>query len=361
MLTPKSSMLWALVSITNLNVITSVKASDYGISIGDFIQRTQPVDTGAHANTQSDVLGTSVDSSVPDEPTHWTDLTAGPDGVVNVAEGISNPVSSFSQRIFRTTFDDNGAGYNISLPGWYCADIVLGDWEAPDGTRIVNGSIGDLYSQLRLPANMLTNYTLNRAAALSASINDALTDILCEPIPNTGRALTYDGWRSQDIEGFWEAFFIATGGVFGIGFAGLKWGIIHEGITANITLETQVFILAATGTLQFLCATAMFRLQTNGYLARGEAMLLNAVWTLGEIFRDHLLASWTGTCAAWSTLRNGVNYLAQQALRNVRILYPSELAHGHPSALELVSQVRDVETGHGAMAPPGQGGQCSSG
>ena len=270
-------------------------------------------------------------------------------------------MSSFSERIFRATFNDSGAGYNISLPGWLCADLPLGDWESPQGTQIVNGSIGDMYTQMRLPSKMLSNYTATRATALAASISETFSQILCEPIPNTGRALTYDGWRTQDIEGFWEAYVLGTAGVLGIGFVGLHLGIIHQGITANISLEQQVWILAATGALEFLAVTTVFRLQTNGFIPRTEAMVLNALWTIGEKIRDQTGPAWAGTCAGWSTFKEGINSMARQALTNLKIMNPDQMGPAGPSSLDLMSQVRDIETGHGGNAIPVIGEQCSSG
>ncbi|KAL9131965.1 MAG: hypothetical protein Q9217_000245 [Psora testacea] len=334
------------------------------MSIGDLVTRDNSFqdNTAQQSNIEDDVSDVSVDPPAPN-PLSAVKETVDPvlGRKITLGDG-SKPLSTFSQRIFRATFNDSGNGYNISLPAWLCADLIIGDWESPNGTGIVNGSIGDLYSQLLIPSKALSNYTYTRAAALAASINETFANILCEPIPNTGRALTYDGWRTQDIEGFWEAYIIATGGIMGIGILGLHLGIIHEGITANISLQTQVYILAATGTLQFMCATTMFRLQTNGFLPRTEAMLLNALWTLGEKIRDMLIPCWASTCASWSTFTEGVNALAAQALNSVRVINPDQMRHGQPSSLDLISQVRDLETGHGSGggAAPGVGGHCAT-
>ncbi|KAL9635394.1 MAG: hypothetical protein Q9164_003485 [Protoblastenia rupestris] len=363
LLNAQSILLWALTCITNLVIIPFVSASNYGMSIGDLI-----------VHDETFLNETEKEISLSGSNKFSTSYQKHPSTVnptnrkFELANGgtYSKPMSSSSQRIFRATFDDAGDGFNISLPGWLCADLVVGNWEAPNGTKVVNGSIGDVYKELALPTRALNNYTYTRAAALAASINKIFSEIICEPTPKTGRALTYDGWRTQDIEGFWEAFLLGTAGVIGIGITGLRFGIIHEGLTANITLSTQVYILAITGTLEFICVTTMFRLQTNGFIPRSEAMILNGLFTLGEKIMATLQPHWKDTCAAWSTFIEGVKSLSTQALSKVRVLNPSQaesqMSQG-PSSIDLISSAQDIETGYvsGSNTQATVGGQCMSG
>ena len=359
----RSLIVWVLASTISLNIASLVSASSYAMSIGDLIVRdTTFLDTTGQES--GDFPRPLVHSSPSTHVTNGAQQNPGTGREVTVVNvgSYSKPMSSNSQRIFKAKFNDNGNGYNISLPGWLCADLVLGDWEAPDGTQIVNGSIGDLAKQMRLPSKALHNYTYTRAAALLESINSTFTDVLCEPDSNSGRQLLYNRWRTQDVEGYWETYLLSASGVIGIALLGLRLGIIHEGITANITLQTQVYILAATGTLEYLCVTTLWRLQTNGFIPRGEALILNAVWTLGEKIRDNAGWAWTGSCAGASTFAGGIRALGSQALSHLRVLNPSRLRHGEPSTLDLISQMRDVENGNGGggMMVPDIGEQCTS-
>lgn len=88
---------------------------------------------------------------------------------------------------------------------------------------------------------------------------------------------------------------VGTGGVLAIGWTGLHYGIIHQGITANLTLDAQVNILAGTGALQFLFGTVILRLYQKSFISRVEALVLNAAITAANNIVDFFLDIWDKT------------------------------------------------------------------
>ncbi|KAG8528746.1 uncharacterized protein KY384_006433 [Bacidia gigantensis] len=324
-------------------------ASNYGMSIGDLMGKD---------NTFADET-VSIQTSYYEEP-----AAAHPNGVntnnkkLGIVPSNSKPMSGLSQREFKSFYNNSGYGYDLRLPAWLCADILLGDWTAPSGEEITNGSLGDLAQQLRLPPNRLAEYTVYRADIFQRSISDKLNNILCKPTPNGGRVLTYDGWHSQDLEGFWVAYILAGVSTAVVGWTGLHVGVAHPGSAANITVDQQVYILTATAVAEYIAVTTIFRLQTNGYISYVQAFVLNAIWSIFEVAGEVLTAAWDNVCADFETFRDGVATLANQALNRLFVFNPRRLSRGGGSALDLVGQVQDVETGHGL---PGIGEGCVAG
>ena len=248
-------------------------------------------------------------------------------------------------------FNDSGRGYKIHLPGGVCITTVIGNLEGPTGAIIQNATVGDILKALyHVPDWSLNQYLQNRISTLQAKMNASISDVVCDPRPGPSRNLAYR-FDLTEHEGFWEAYLVATLGIMGIGFAGLHLGVIHEGITANITGYQEVWILTMTGVAQFIFGTMMFRLQTKGHIGAVEAAILNFFIIMGEWIWWAFQKIGTGTCYAASAIQSCLVYMANCGPNNLRDFNPRSLTTGGESTVDLVGQ--DIEQGR-QQIPPGQ-------
>ncbi|KAL2049304.1 hypothetical protein ABVK25_010401 [Lepraria finkii] len=225
--------------------------------------------------------------------------------------------------VFNST--DNGA-YNITIPGCIAGDDIIGDIEAPNGTMITNATFGNLITVLQLPGAALYNYTLTMMEKTLTDLNATLDKIICNGPQGAARTLLWPpslrpDWRdpgSSDV--VVTTVLIGGGGVVSIAWGGTRLAIAKHWPTENITIDTEVGILAATSLVQYLFITGLFRLQSaeRRWIGRGEAVILNGlIWVGAQLikFLDFISGS---TCIQTSTARAGVgkvmNTLRQQAV-----------------------------------------------
>lgn len=249
--------------------------------------------------------------------------------------------ANLNGKIFTASYSvsDNG-GYNITIPGDICASRVVGDLEAPSGRLISNATFIDVYNAMDLPSNELTNYTMTRALALQSKLNATLSNVICAPQPARGLLFRYD--RSE-VDGFWSAFLLAGLGVAGIGFAGLHEAIVRQS-QGLITVNEEVWILAAAALSQYIIITMIFRLQHLRFFSRGEAFVLNAFIIVAEGIANGCRLGWSQTCAAVpTTLRLGIAQLRRATVERMQAFEPRSLGTGGASSLNLVGQ--DLEQG----------------
>ncbi|KAL2038680.1 hypothetical protein N7G274_008438 [Stereocaulon virgatum] len=219
---------------------------------------------------------------------------------------------------------DNGY-YNISIPGCIAADDIIGDIEAPNGTQITNASYGTLVTTLNLPGKTLYNYTLTMMEKQLTELNATLDKIVCDGPQGPARTLLWPpalrpNWRNPDTsDGYISTFLIGGGGVVSIAWGGTRLAIAKAWPTENITMDTEVGLLAATSLVQYLFITALFRLQSSDrrWIGRAEAAVLNGlIWVGAQVikFLDFISGS---TCIQTDTARAGVtsmmNALGRQA------------------------------------------------
>ncbi|KAK0507062.1 hypothetical protein JMJ35_010520 [Cladonia borealis] len=218
---------------------------------------------------------------------------------------------------------DHG-GYNLTIPGCLSGYDVIGQIEAPNGTIIDNATFADLITMLQLPGAALWNYTMTFANKTYNDISATLDAIICDGPQGASRELLWPrpDWRSYDNrEGFTLAYLIGGLGVISIGYAGTHLGVIHEGITANISTEVEVRILAATGFLEYLFLTTLWRLQSveRRYIGRLEALILNGfIWAGAGLLK--LLEVVTQSCCSSGSARAGLNNLAARARNQVQVV-----------------------------------------
>ncbi|KAK3170363.1 hypothetical protein OEA41_009750 [Lepraria neglecta] len=225
--------------------------------------------------------------------------------------------------VFNST--DNGA-YNITIPGCIAGDDIIGDIEAPNGTMITNATFGNLITVLQLPGAALYNYTLTMMEKTLTDLNATLDKIICEGPQGAARTLLWPpslrpNWRDPGAsDGFVTTFLIGGAGVVSIAWGGTRLAIAKHWPTENITIDTEVGILAATGLVQYLFITGLFRLQSveRRWIGRAEAVVLNGViWVGAQLIKFLDLISGS-TCIQTDTARAGVgnvmNTLRRQAV-----------------------------------------------
>lgn len=240
-------------------------------------------------------------------------------------------------------FNGTDGGYQIRLPAGVCGKTVVGTMTGPDGHVIENATVIQvLQAMYKVPHWSLNQYLQNRIVTLQTKMNASFSEVICDPPPGPSRTLAYR-FELRDHEGFWEAYLLATAGIMGIGYAGLHLGVIHEGITANITGNQEVWILAMTGVTQFIFGTFMFRLQTKGYVGPVEAAILNFFIIIGESIWWFLSKIGAGTCFVAAAVQSCFQRMASSGPSNMQAFIPRlQGLPGAESALNLVGQATQV-------------------
>lgn len=250
-------------------------------------------------------------------------------------------------RIIAASSNDSSGhgGYNITIPGSLCTDIVVGDFVAPNGALISNATLGNIYDAMPVTSEDRRNYTLTRATSLLQKLNTTLTDVVCAPpaAVRTSRGLLFR-YEPDEVEGFWAAFIVGGIGVTGIAFAGLHTALV-EGSSAvgSITLSQEVWVLTAAALAQYIFLTITFRLQHARYFSRMEAFVLNTFIATGEGIAFVCQYLWSNRCAAPNALRVGILRLGQATIKKLQGFEPRSIGTGGMSSVDLVGQ--DVEQG----------------
>ena len=266
-------------------------------------------------------------------------------GVLGTVDAISSTTSYLAARSFPTDmpplppgltkvnrkrflnafYNSTNGTYNLTIPGCLSGSDIIGQIEAPNGTMMTNASFADLIDVLQLPGAALWNYTMTFANKTYNDINRTLDLIVCEQPQGASRQLLWPDrlrpdWVSYDgREGWWTAYVFGGLGVFAIGYGGTHLGVIHEGITANITIEREVQILAATGFMEYIFLTMLFRLQSvpKRWIGRLEALVLNTfIWVGAQLLK--LLEVITQACYSPSTAGEGVQNVFKQAGQQIQ-------------------------------------------
>lgn len=232
------------------------------------------------------------------------------------------------QRALNVFFNstDHG-GYNLTIPGCLAADAILGDVELPNGSFVTNATFATLINSMQLPGAALHNYTLTMATTIYEKINATLAKVICEGAPGATRQLLMPNWGrpewrdAQNREGFMTACVVGLLGSTGIAWAGTRLAIAHHAPTQNITVDTEVLILAGTSALEFIFVTMVWRLQTvpHRYVGRFEAAVLNAFIWLGGKMLAALEYIGAHTCCSTESAQTGLSGFMERAQRSAQV------------------------------------------
>ena len=294
------------------------------------------VDTNAN-ETVGELVEILLDENIPDNSSladaySNSSAAASTTGYL-AARAIPTPISPMQktnlQRQLSAVFNstDNGA-YNITIPGCIAGDDIIGDIEAPNGTMITNATFGNLITVLQLRGAALYNYTLTMMEKTLTDLNATLDKIICEGPQGAARTLLWPpslrpNWRDPGAsEGFVTTFLIGGGGVVSIAWGGTRLAIAKHWPTENITMDTEVGILAATSLVQYLFITGLFRLQSveRRWIGRAEAVVLNGlIWVGAQLIKFLDLISGS-TCIQTDTARAGVGNVMSMLRRHAVVV-----------------------------------------
>ena len=232
------------------------------------------------------------------------------------------------QRSLWVFFNSSGhGGYNLTIPGCLSPDLILGDGEFPNGTYVTNATLADLVIALSLPPQALYNYTLVMAQQIYDKINATLASVICEGAAGATRDLLWPPYlrpNYRDInnsEGFMSAFLVGVVGVTGIAWTGTHLAISGKWPTQNITIETEIAILAGTTMIETIFLTVLWRLQSvpKRWIGRAEARVLNAFIFVGELMLKGLERIQSNTCFSTATAQMGLSSLLERAQHKVQV------------------------------------------
>ena len=267
------------------------------------------------------------------DTTNGTSLLTQNSSSLNRRDLVSSVDQVRSQRALNVFFNstDHGA-YNLTIPGCLAADAILGDVELPNGTFVTNATFATLITSMQLPSAALYNYTLTMATMMSERINATLNKIICDGGAGATRRLLMpngqgpgwrDGWRDPDnSEGFVTAFIVGLLGTTGIAWAGTRIAIAHHWPTQNVSIDTEVAILAATTAMEFTFITMLWRLQSvpKRWVGRWEAMVLNAfIWIGGKLLSGLEYIN-QNTCCDTETAQAGLSNFMRRASQSAQVL-----------------------------------------
>lgn len=274
---------------------------------------------------------------VQSEDLAWTTDTTNDNSISTQNSSSLNPrdlVSAVDQvrarRALNVFFNstDHG-GYNLTIPGCLAADAILGDAELPNGSFVTNATFATLINSMQLPEAALHNYTLTMATMMYEKINATLAEVICEGAAGATRQLLMPNWVPRPEwrdgagrEGFWTACVIGLLGSTGIAWLGTRLAIGHHAPTQNISVDTEIWILAATTAVEFIFVTMVWRLQTvpRRHVGRAEAIVLNALIWLGGRMLVALEYINTHTCFSTETAQQGISGLMESARRGAQVL-----------------------------------------
>ena len=263
-----------------------------------------------------------------------------------------------AQAALSATYNATGdRGYNITIPSCTPADSVLGDWEAPSGDVIENCTLAQMSQKLNLPSATLLNFTKSRAGALLAKLTPILENGVCEPpLEPPDRELKANprpGFRfdPDTQKGYFSSLLLIMAGSFGLSFTGLHLGIIHEGLTANISATTEVLILATFASFGTTCVVIVER--ERMHIGRAEAIVLNAFIKLGEKIYDSFHSN--VQCIQENQLAQGVRTLVDKLNQGAQVLVRKDVQAAAMSAAGS-SSVNLVS--HGDVENQLTNGQC---
>ena len=177
---------------------------------------------------------------------------------------------------------------------------------------------------------------------------------VCEPLQPPDRELKAThprpGFRF-DLEKFstgrfayYSTLLAIPAGVLSVSYPGIRMAIIHEGITANITLETQSLILAIFGAVATTCVVLWER--ETRRIGRAEAIALNAFLFLGEKIYDTFASGLQ--CVQEVTLKEQITAVVEKLSQGARILVHEDaqaqaMRTAGSSSVNLVAQGADIE------------------
>ncbi|KAL8929306.1 MAG: hypothetical protein Q9208_001389 [Pyrenodesmia sp. 3 TL-2023] len=204
---------------------------------------------------------------------------------------------------YSATYDEDGRGYNVTLPGELCADLVVGTFVAPGGRTFHNASLVTVHNALtHLSPIALLAFTQRSLRLAQQRLFTALQPWLCDPPASNSRALLFR-YANTDRSGTCCWAMLNLFGTVGI-FAGSMYVPLASPDFAASWSGNERFGIATFGiALMTTWQIILYRLQKSELtLPKWEANILNLYFAASEFVVKALKASFQGTCIAFATL-----------------------------------------------------------
>ncbi|KAI9762650.1 MAG: hypothetical protein M4579_000268 [Chaenotheca gracillima] len=233
------------------------------------------------------------------------------------------------------TNDEDGNGYNITLPEHTCANSIVGNFESPSGHTLTDATVRDVIVDIRANAHYvgyLKSFTMGKLRELQSDINATLNEQICDESTSD---LDYSGRELLDShlaigKGFWTAMLVYSPPGFGI-----AWGVLDAAITAQnntvISILSETAIIAALGVFEAVLLTIILHVDRTAMFGDFEIAVLNLFITIGRGIKNRSRAGWSGTCSAASAVGGWVQKLARGVSGGVQTINQS------PSQVDLVA------------------------
>ncbi|KAI4194042.1 MAG: hypothetical protein LQ346_003774 [Caloplaca aetnensis] len=219
----------------------------------------------------------------------------------------SRPVKFPYALTHSATYNEDGKGYNITLPGELCADLVVGDFVAPGGRTFHNATLVTIHNALsHLSPIGLLAFTQRRARLAQYRLSEALQPYICDVPSSNSRSLLFR-YAATDRSGDYCWALLNLLGTVSL-FAGSMY----------VPLASPHFAVNWSGNERFAIATVGIALMTTWQIildrlrrselrfSRWEANVLNIFLAAGDLFIKALKASHHGVCilstALWERL-----------------------------------------------------------
>lgn len=204
---------------------------------------------------------------------------------------------------YSATYNVDGRGYNITLPGELCAETVVGDFVTPAGNLHRNASLVTVHNSLsNLSPLTLRSFTERRLRFAQSRLYNALKPYMCDPPSGGSRELLFR-YSTSDRTGDCCWALLSIFGSLAIWAGSMYVPLANPVGTGNWT-GNQVFGLATVGiALMVTYNVVLDRLRRQELtLQSWEANSLNFFIAAGEAIVQGLRASWGGICTAPAAL-----------------------------------------------------------
>ncbi|KAI4129442.1 MAG: hypothetical protein LQ338_002223 [Usnochroma carphineum] len=200
------------------------------------------------------------------------------------------------------TYEEDGNGYNITLPGHLCANTVVGNFVSPAGNFYPNATMALIHNSLaHLSPMALLTYTQRRLKIAENRLYDALKPFICDPPLGGARALLAR-YEARDRSG--ECCWAILNGLTVPIYAGTFYIVLAQPAFAqhwpgSVNWGIGVFGFTLLATWQWI----IHRLERRELaLRQSEADILNFFIIVGEYITAIAKASWGGVCATTAML-----------------------------------------------------------
>ncbi|KAL8919107.1 MAG: hypothetical protein Q9172_005137 [Xanthocarpia lactea] len=297
-------------------------ASGAGLSFNQFLAASSPpffTNTGPDAGQSCANEIWNIDVTHP--PSSWPCTLDGPGNRKRRVVEHKRPYRFPHARTYSATYNDNnGSGYNITLPGHLCASTIVGDYISPAGNLYYNATMATIHNSLAHLSPLAVRAFTTRSLVLARrQLYDALKPFICDPHEAGARALLFR-YEASDRTGECCYGISAVVGTMIIAAVGMLIPTMHPGATANWSGLADYSIGVTTVTFIAIFNVILDRLRRPELRFQElEADTLNFFIAAKETIVKGLKVLGTGVCMGTAMLWTRVReFCARSCLPGLR-------------------------------------------